>query len=88
MQENGILSNIEGDSILRLNQIIGSKAAQQGKKIKADAKIVYAPLLPISKSTWYAGVKNGRYPQPIKLGQRSVGWRASDIAAVIRGTQS
>ena len=35
--------------------------------------------LPVSKSTWWAGVKLGRYPQPMKLGPRVTVWKAEDI---------
>jgi predicted DNA-binding transcriptional regulator AlpA len=35
--------------------------------------------LPIGKSTWWAGVKAGRYPQPVKLGPGITAWRAEDI---------
>lgn len=39
--------------------------------------------LPISKSTFWAGVRSGRYPQPLKLGPRITAWRAADIVALI-----
>jgi prophage regulatory protein len=35
--------------------------------------------IPVSKSTWWAGVKSGRFPQPEKLGDRITVWRAEDI---------
>lgn len=38
--------------------------------------------IPVSKSTWWAGVKDGRFPQPIKLGSRVTCWRAEDIRAL------
>ncbi len=40
--------------------------------------------IPVSKSSWYAGVKAGRFPKPVKLGSASV-WRDDDIAAIERG---
>ena len=40
-------------------------------------------LYPVSKSTWWAGVRSGRYPQPVKLGERATAWRAEDIRALI-----
>ncbi len=40
-------------------------------------------LIPISKSSWWAGVKTGRFPKPVKIGPRTSAWRASDIAAVL-----
>jgi len=39
--------------------------------------------IPVSKSTWWAGVKSGRYPQPVKLGRRITAWRAEDIRKLI-----
>ena len=39
--------------------------------------------VPVSRATWYSGVKDGRYPQPLKIGVRAVAWRASDIQALI-----
>lgn len=40
-------------------------------------------LIPISKSAWWAGVRSGRYPKPIKLSPRTTVWRAEDIRALI-----
>lgn len=37
---------------------------------------------PVSRATWYAGIKDGRFPQPIKLGPRAVAWRSADILAL------
>jgi prophage regulatory protein len=39
--------------------------------------------IPVSRSTWWAGVKSGRYPKPVKLGPRITAWRAEDIARLI-----
>lgn len=39
--------------------------------------------LPISKSSWWEGVRQGVYPQPIRLGKRITAWRASDIRTLI-----
>ena len=40
--------------------------------------------IPVSKSTWWAGVKSGRYPKPVKLGPRITAWRVEDIQNFIR----
>lgn len=40
-------------------------------------------LIPVSRSTWAAGVRSGRFPKPVRLGARAVAWRASDIAALV-----
>ena len=40
-------------------------------------------LVPVSRSTWWAGVKSGIYPQSIKLGRKITCWRLSDILGLI-----
>ncbi len=40
-------------------------------------------LLPIGKSTWWAGVKSGRFPAAVKIGPRTTAWRISDIENLI-----
>ncbi len=40
-------------------------------------------LYPISRTSWYDGVKMGLYPQPVRLGKKTVAWRASEIEAAI-----
>lgn len=60
---------------LRLWQIIGNR--------KAVPPI--PALIPVSKSTWWAGVKSGRYPQPVRtLGERITAWRVEDIRHLIQ----
>ncbi|PNG25608.1 helix-turn-helix transcriptional regulator [Methylocella silvestris] len=46
---------------------------------------VLAPIgpIPIGRSTWWAGVKSGRFPKPVKLGPRTTVWRVEDIRALI-----
>lgn len=41
-------------------------------------------VIPVSKSTWWAGVKSGRYPQPVRsLGKRITAWRVEEIQSLI-----
>ena len=40
-------------------------------------------MVPVGKSTWWAGVKSGRYPQAYKLGPRTTAWKAADILKLI-----
>jgi prophage regulatory protein len=40
--------------------------------------------IPVARSTWWAGVKSGRYSAPIKLGPRTTAWRVEDIRALIK----
>lgn len=66
-------TNLPTTGFVRLSQIVGD--------LKADPPI--PPIIPVGKSTWWAGVKSGRYPKPVKLGPRTTAWRAEDITALI-----
>lgn len=61
--------------LLRLHQIIGDP--------KANPPV--PPIIPVGKSSWWAGVKSGRYPAPVKLGPRTTCWRVEDILAIGKG---
>lgn len=64
---------------LRLSQIIGNP----------KAKPPIPAVIPVSKSTWWEGVKSGRYPQPVRtLGRRITAWRVEDIRALIMRTSA
>ncbi|QOY95721.1 AlpA family phage regulatory protein [Massilia sp. UMI-21] len=58
---------------LRLPQIIGDNKVQPP----------VPAVVPVCKSTWWAGVKSGRFPSPVKLGPRTTAWRVEDIRALI-----
>ena len=40
-------------------------------------------IIPVSKSTWWAGVKTGHYPRSVKLSARCTAWRVEDIRILI-----
>jgi hypothetical protein len=58
---------------IRLAQIVG------------DKKAGIPAIIPVSKSTWWAGVKSGRYPKSIKLSKRCTAWRVSEIRNLVDG---
>ncbi|QWF69700.1 AlpA family phage regulatory protein [Methylomonas paludis] len=70
------MSRLPEAGYLRLVQIIGNSKVQP--PIPA--------IIPVSKSTWWAGIKTGRYPAPVKLGPRISAWRVEDIRALIERT--
>ena len=41
-------------------------------------------VIPVSRSSWWAGVKSGRYPRPYKLGPKTTVWRCEDILTLIQ----
>lgn len=36
-------------------------------------------LVPVGKSTWWAGVKEGKFPKGVKLGPNTTAWRSEEI---------
>jgi prophage regulatory protein len=40
-------------------------------------------LFPISRSAFWAGVKSGKYPRPVKLSERCTAWKVEDIQHLI-----
>ena len=40
-------------------------------------------VFPVSRSTWFEGVRTGRFPKPVHLGPRTVAWPVASIRALI-----
>ena len=45
-------------------------------------------LIPVSRSTWWANVKLGKFPPPVKLGTNTTAWKAEDIYALIKSLEN
>ncbi len=58
-------------------------SGQKPNKRPKCARNALPPIIPISKSHWWAKVKDGKFPQPVKLGPRTTAWRISDIQALV-----
>jgi prophage regulatory protein len=67
------MAELPETGFLRLPQIIGDS--------KAEPPI--PALIPVSRSTWWAGIAAGRYPRAIKIGARISAWRVEDIRDLI-----
>lgn len=40
-------------------------------------------LIPVSRSSWFEGIQQGRYPKGLHLGPRTTVWRSDQIENVI-----
>ena len=40
-------------------------------------------LFPVSRSTWWQGIKDGKFPQGVKLTPRTTAWRVADIQKLL-----
>jgi prophage regulatory protein len=74
-EESNMASPLPETGYLRLPHILGKPATENAPAIPA--------LFPVCRSTWWAGVKSGRYPRPVKLAARITAWRVEDIRALI-----
>ena len=41
-------------------------------------------IIPVSKTTWYNGIRSGRFPKGIRLSQNIVVWRIEDIKNLVK----
>lgn len=68
------MNRIPKHGYLRLRQIIGNKKVYPA----------ITPIVPVSAASWWRGVKNGKYPQPVKLTMRTTVWRGLEIWALVK----
>lgn len=67
-------TNLPNAGLVRIHQIIG------------DRRTGAPGVLPISRTTFYDRIKQGIYPEPIKLGSRIAMWRVEDVRRMIGET--
>jgi predicted DNA-binding transcriptional regulator AlpA len=70
------MHTLSNTGFLRLRQVIGDP-----KKVPP-----LAGIFPVGRSTWFAGIKAGRYPAPVRLSPRITAWRVEDIQKLIQET--
>ncbi len=44
-------------------------------------------VIPVSKSTWWAGIKTGRFPKPYRLSPGITVWRREDVMNVLHSAK-
>ncbi len=71
--------------ILEGNPIMDKLAFPQTGLVRLSQILAPAGPIPVSKSTWLQGVKEGRFPQPQKLGPRTTVWKVEEIRALYEG---
>jgi len=58
------------DRYYRLSQIINSpKSGEAGR-------------IPVCETTWYKGIRQGRYPKGVRISENVVAWRGRDLNEV------
>lgn len=67
------MTNLPETGFIRIKQLLGDPGSTPP----------IAPIIPVSKSTWWAGVKSGKFPKPVKLGVRTTAWKVDDIRILV-----
>jgi prophage regulatory protein len=67
------MHSLPSTGFLRLSQILGNKKSNPPEPA----------LFPICKSSWWEGIRSGKYPKPLKLGPGTTVWRVEDIRRLI-----
>lgn len=71
-------SQLPETGFLKLSAIIGDP----------KAKPPIPPIIPVKKSCWWEGVRSGRFPKPVKIGNgRGTFWKVEAIRALIESTK-
>ena len=73
-------------TIMTMNTLKPNEVSLQPTTLPPTGFVRLATILalyPVGRSTWWAGVKDGRFPQPVKLGPRTTAWRVEDIRKLI-----
>ncbi len=72
-------TTLPATGFLRLYQIVGDPG-------KPEAKPPIPPtpaIIPVSKSHWWEGIKQGIFPKGVKLSARCTAWRVEDIVQLV-----
>ena len=64
------ISRIDPAGLYRLHSIVRTKSGDP-------------PLIDVSAATWWAGVKTGRFPAPVRMGKRMTFWLGADLLALV-----
>lgn len=63
------------------------KTESNGSQALCEVRLLRLPAvlarMGISRSSWYVGIKNGKYPKGFLLGQRTRVWPSNEVDALI-----
>jgi len=94
----GVFFRLENSKSLLLRELLGFGMANPHSKTLGNFEptpsysSTYQLLWPLqlvlnqtslSRSSWLAGVKSGKFPQPVRISERRVAWRSNDIHTLV-----
>jgi len=70
-----------------MNMIISKPNANQDIRILPETGFLRLSqvlrFIPVGKTTWWTGIKTGRFPKGVNLGGRVTAWKVEDIKELI-----
>lgn len=84
-------TNLPETGFVRLFQIVGQAPVteEQADRNRKEGKRPVQPrpaipaIIPVSRTTWWRGVKEGRFPPGVKLSGGITVWRVEDIRKLL-----
>lgn len=68
--------------------LVAIESQAKGKNMPSRGKLLrisqVLEIIPVSRSTWWQGVKTGKFPKPVKLGERMTAWHESEVRALLK----
>ncbi|WP_244122063.1 helix-turn-helix transcriptional regulator [Burkholderia gladioli] len=75
--------------LLPLSSFFAEQAiSEQKMALKILRLIGVLDCVGVKKTTLYRWIREGKFPAPVQLGARSVGWRATDVQQWVESRQS
>jgi prophage regulatory protein len=75
-EDNELAKGVQGEGLRRSTQVPEESGSTAGSL--PIGRLLRLPevlrIIPVSRSTWYDGVRKGRYPRPVHLSARTVAW--------------
>lgn len=68
-----VATTLPAEGYVRLSDIVGDAKSNPPRR----------GVLPIGRSTFWAGIRQGKYPPPVKLGARTAVWDVSTVRRML-----
>ena len=80
--------SIATQKVPQFTSCVGRSSVDAGVDQSPLQKLLRLPdvlaIVPVARSSWYQGVRDGVYPKPVRISARSVAWLSSDIRRLIQ----
>ena len=76
--------NCAGKNITQLSDVLDLRTqGSSASNIRLYRLPQVLDRIPVSRSSWFAGIQSGRYPKGYSLGMRTTVWRSDEIDQIV-----